>query len=96
MNLCVFMIGFGYMLAAFRTWIIWNNIGHRLDGHVDADMGEPNDAFENAPWHVTAAFIANTSNFIDALLVLLVVLSNKPTGIKWGCALAVSSLKELD
>ncbi|MCX7091818.1 MAG: hypothetical protein NTU48_10310 [Legionellales bacterium] len=80
------------VLAAFRTWLIWNNIGHRMNGHVDTDMPAPNDAAENAPWHVTAAFIANTSKLIDALLVVLVVLSNKPTGVRWSAALAVGSL----
>lgn len=79
-------------LVALRTWLLWNSVGHRLNGRVDATIQPPDDQSENAPAHVTIALIANTASFTNALLTAFVILSNAPPGLLWAGSITVGTL----
>lgn len=80
------------VLVALRTWIVWNNIGHRMNGQADADMVVFNETYEEDPVHVTIALLANTANFADAFLVGRVALSDAPPAAMWSGAIILGSL----
>lgn len=52
-----------------RSWLVWNFIGHRLNGQVDKDIPEANEHFLQSPHHVALGYIANISSFTNAFLV---------------------------
>ncbi|MCH9756580.1 MAG: hypothetical protein K0U37_05250 [Gammaproteobacteria bacterium] len=79
-------------LASLRTWLHWNGIGHRLNGRADTEINAEDDAFENDPWHMLIAILANLSSFTNALLVAFVGLSDSPPAFLWTAAITLGCL----
>ena len=78
-------------LVAFRTWFLWNLIGHRLNGQHDADISQVNESSEDAPWHVLAALIANTSSFTHALLLAFIIFPKNNPALLWSGTLTLAT-----
>ena len=80
------------LLFTARCWLLWNDVGHRLDGHIDADIPAPNDTFADTPAHIRLALFANVSSFMLAFLVVYAGLSKAPVPFRWGGAIIMGGL----
>lgn len=78
--------------ATCNYWLIWNNIGHRMNGRIDANIEASDNTFAQDPYHVLIGFIANITNFTTAFLAIYAGLSSAPVPLKWGAASAVGML----
>lgn len=80
------------ILVSLRAGLLWNSIGHRMNGRVDAELLSGDETYEEAPGHMLAALLANTSSFTSALLVAFVGLSEAHPVMLWTGALTLSLL----
>lgn len=80
------------ILVSLRAGLLWNSIGHRMNGCADAELSSGDETFEEAPGHMLAALLANTSSITNALLVAFVGLSEAPPAILWSGAFALGFL----
>ncbi|NDH67508.1 MAG: hypothetical protein EBY22_06295 [Gammaproteobacteria bacterium] len=79
-------------LVTLRTWLLWNSVGHRLNGRVDASIQPHDDQSENDPTHVAVALVANTASFTNALLAAFAILSNAPPALLWAGSITIGTL----
>ena len=75
-----------------RLWLIWNEVGHRLDGHPDETMPTPNATFAQAPAHVTLALFANSTSFMLAFLAGYAGLSHASAPVAIGAGIILGTL----
>lgn len=80
------------MLVALRAWLLWNSVGHRLNGRVDAEIQPAIADAENDPVHVTSAILANSATFTTEMLGALVILTNAPPIVRWTGAVFIGGL----
>lgn len=63
------------ILVTLRSWVVWNNLGHRMNGRADEEIPILQEAGEEDTLHVALILAADTSNFFDAQLVGSIALS---------------------
>ena len=61
------------IFALCRLGLLWNSIGHRMDGKPDAEIPVPSDDLEDDSLHVLIALAANFPSFTNAALVGLLI-----------------------
>jgi len=79
-------------LVALRTWLLWNSLGHRLNGRVDAEIQPPDDQAENDTSRVFIALLANTAGFTSALLGGLLLRPDGPPQLLWPFSVILGGL----
>lgn len=79
-------------LIAFRSWFLWNKIGHRINGKPDEHIRESEDSDLDDPWHVLAALIANTSSITNAFLLTFILLPEAEPALLWSAAMTLGFL----
>lgn len=80
------------ILVSLRAGLLWNSIGHRMNGRIDAELSSGDETYEEAPGHMLAALLANTSSFTNALLVAFVGLSKAHPAMLWAGAFTLGFL----
>lgn len=82
-----------YVLVVFlRTWLLWNSVGHRMNGKTDDDITPENDHYQDDSLHVILALLANSSSFTNALLVGFLALSKAPPAVSLGSGILLGTL----
>lgn len=79
-------------LLALRTWLLWNSVGHRLNGLVDAEIQPADEHSKNDTNHVIMALLANTASITTALLGVLLVFPDGSPALLWTAAIALGIL----
>lgn len=79
-------------LVACNSWLSWNNIGHRMNGHIDDEIQTPDNTFAQAPYHMFIGLLANLPSFTNAFLTVYAGLPSAATPLKLGAAISVGAL----
>ena len=79
-------------LVTLRTWLLWNSVGHRLSGHLDAEMRPADDQSRDDTCHVLIALLANTASFTSAFLAFHLIFSDGPHALLWTGAIGFGAL----
>lgn len=80
------------ILVALRTWLLWNSVGHRLNGRIDADIQPSHANAENDPVHVAVLVFANSASFTTAILGGYAIFSNATPEGRWTAAIILGCL----
>lgn len=79
-------------LVCLRTWLLYNGIGHRLNGQADEIILVDNQTLTDEPSRVLMALAANISSFTNALLVGFLVLPTDKPVLSWSLAILLAGL----
>lgn len=79
-------------VVACNYWLIWNNIGHRMNGRIDADIQTPDNTFAQAPYHILLGLIAIIPSFTNAFLTVYAGLSSASVPLKLSAAVSLGGL----
>lgn len=83
------------LIMSCRTWLLWNFMGHRLNGQIDEHILIPDESFTQAPLPVIIGYLANIASFTNAFLVGYAMKLHHDDSFKWIPAILLGSLNYL-
>lgn len=77
---------------SLRYWLVWNNMGHRLNGHIDTDIPISDNSYAQDSSRIVISFLANLTSFTNAFLAINAGLSTARPPTRLGAATILGGL----